>query len=55
MRAAKRLFDEASRIGVEAGLALEEQLQRDLLGGANQLEAVKANAEKRDPAFRDPS
>ncbi|MDJ0847337.1 MAG: crotonase/enoyl-CoA hydratase family protein [Myxococcota bacterium] len=55
VRAAKRLFDEASRIGVEAGLALEEQLQRDLLGGANQLEAVKANAEKRDPAFRDPS
>ncbi len=55
VRAAKRLFDEASLLGVEAGLRLEEELQRGLLGGPNQLEAVKANAEKREPAFRDPS
>jgi hypothetical protein len=41
-------------IGVEAGLLLEEELQRSLLGKPNQLEAVRANAEKRAPRFQDP-
>jgi enoyl-CoA hydratase/carnithine racemase len=54
VRAAKRLFDEAARLGLAEGLRLEESLQRGLLGRPNQLEAVRANAEKRDPRFRDP-
>jgi enoyl-CoA hydratase/carnithine racemase len=54
VRAAKRLLDGAWDAGVEAGLALEERLQRSLIGQPNQVEAVKANAEKREPRFRDP-
>jgi enoyl-CoA hydratase/carnithine racemase len=54
VRAAKRLLD-ASGVGtVEEGLRLEESLQRGLLGRPNQLEAVRANAEKREPDFVDP-
>jgi len=36
------------------GLALEEELQRGLLGSPNQMEAVLANFEKREPKFSDP-
>jgi enoyl-CoA hydratase/carnithine racemase len=54
VRAAKHLFDEAARLGLAEGLRLEESLQRGLLGRPNQIEAVQANAEKRDPRFRDP-
>ena len=32
----------------------EERLQAGLIGSANQVEAVKANLEKRDPKFSDP-
>jgi hypothetical protein len=32
---------------------LEEQLQRSLIGKPNQVEAVKANLEKRAPVFKD--
>ena len=35
------------------GLALEESLQRGLVGSANQIEAVQANLEKRAPRFDD--
>jgi len=55
IRAAKRLLDEAGRLGLEEGLLLEEELQRGLLGKPNQLEAVRANLEKRDPRFDDPT
>lgn len=54
VRAAKRLFDAAPLLGDEAGLRLEEGLQRSLLGKPNQVEAVRANLEKRDPEFQDP-
>jgi hypothetical protein len=54
VRAAKRLLDASGVIGVEEGLLLEEELQRTLLGKPNQLEAVRANAEKRAPRFQDP-
>lgn len=55
MRAAKRLIDQAYCIpDDEAGLALEEQLQRTLLQSPNQIEAVQANLEKRQPRFVDP-
>jgi enoyl-CoA hydratase/carnithine racemase len=55
VRAAKRLLDEAGRLGLEDGLRLEEELQRGLLGAPNQVEAVRANVEKREPRFEDPS
>jgi hypothetical protein len=34
---------------------LEEKLQRSLLGRPNQIEAVRANMEKRPPKFEDPA
>jgi enoyl-CoA hydratase/carnithine racemase len=54
VRAAKRLFDGAFFGSLEAGLRLEEELQRSLIGRPNQIEAVQANVEKREPRFRDP-
>jgi hypothetical protein len=41
-------------VGIEEGLLLEERLQRSLIGGRNQIEAVQANLQKRDPEFTDP-
>ncbi len=55
IRATKRLFDTSGVVGVEEGLRLEEKLQASLVGRPNQVEAVKANLEKREPRFRDPS
>ena len=54
VRAAKKLLDASGNVGVEAGLALEEELQRSLIGKPNQVEAVRANLEKRPPRFSDP-
>lgn len=54
VRATKRLFDAAWVATPEEGLQLEETLQRSLIGGANQVEAVQANLEKREPKFVDP-
>jgi len=54
IRAGKKLFDE-SWIGTRRdGFALEESLQRGLIGSPNQLEAVEANMQNRAPRFRDP-
>ena len=54
IRAAKKLLDASDNVGVEAGLALEEALQRSLIGQPNQVEAVRSNLEKRAPRFTDP-
>lgn len=54
VRAAKRLLTEAPLVSLEEGLLLEERLQRSLIGRRNQIEAVRANLEKRDPLFTDP-
>ncbi|MEE2672523.1 MAG: crotonase/enoyl-CoA hydratase family protein [Myxococcota bacterium] len=54
VRASKRLFNETRELGVPEGFKLEEQLQAGLIGSANQVEAVKANLQKRDPKFNDP-
>ena len=40
IRAGKRLFDEAWRAPAAVGLALEEELQRTLIGGDDQVAAV---------------
>jgi enoyl-CoA hydratase/carnithine racemase len=53
IRAAKRLLN---RLSVDPGPALlaESAEQQKLLGSANQLEAVRANIDKRPPRFVDP-
>jgi enoyl-CoA hydratase/carnithine racemase len=54
IRAGKQLLDAAGLVDVETGLRLEEQLQSALLGKPDQIEAVRANVEKREPRFSDP-
>jgi enoyl-CoA hydratase/carnithine racemase len=54
IRAAKKLWNDATAGSIDEGLALEEQLQLSLIGTPNQIEAVRANLEKRAPNFRDP-
>ncbi len=54
VRAIKKLFNEAPRLDARASLALETELQRGLLGTAEQMEAVRAAFEKREPVFEDP-
>lgn len=54
IRAAKKLMNAAPLLGLEEGLKLEEELQGSVIGGPNNVEAVKANMEKRAPRFRDP-
>ena len=54
VRAAKQLLTAAPVVSIEEGLLLEEKLQRPLIGGRNQIEAVQANLQKRDPEFTDP-
>jgi enoyl-CoA hydratase/carnithine racemase len=55
VRAAKKLLDASFVSSVEDGLLLEEKIQRSLLGQPNQIEAVRANLEKRPPKFEDPT
>ncbi|MDH5671150.1 MAG: crotonase/enoyl-CoA hydratase family protein [Myxococcales bacterium] len=54
IRNAKRLFNETGYGSVAEGFALEQELQRELIGTPNQAEAVQANLEKRAPRFEDP-
>jgi enoyl-CoA hydratase/carnithine racemase len=53
IRAAKQLFEESWHADERTGLAMESQLQVELIGSPNQVEAVKANFENRSPDFRD--
>jgi len=54
IRAAKQILNAAPHLSVAEGFSLEEKLQRGLIGGPNQIEAVKANLQKRQPDFADP-
>lgn len=54
-RAAKQLLNASGLVSLEEGLRLEAKLQGALIGQPNQIEAVKANLEKREPRFKDPS
>ncbi len=54
IRAAKKLLNDAPLVDVAAGLEAEARLQGALIGRPNQVEAVRANLAKRDPAFADP-
>lgn len=55
VRADKALLDASGVVAVEEGLRLEAEHQRKLLGSANQIEAVRANVEKREPHFAGPT
>jgi enoyl-CoA hydratase/carnithine racemase len=55
IRAGKLLLNEAWHGTDNAGLELEAELQKGLLGRPNQVEAVMANLQNRAPKFRDPS
>ena len=54
IRAGKKLLAASGVMSVEEGLRLEEKIQLTLIGKPNQLEAVRANLEKREPKFSDP-
>ena len=47
----KRLLEQTWHAEERAGLALEAKLQTELIGSPNQLEAIRANFEKRAPVF----
>lgn len=53
IRAAKRLLDMTAEAGQQAILRAETTEQVKLIGSPNQVEAVKANLEKRAPLFAD--
>ena len=52
IRAGKRLLNAAASLDAAELLLLESVEQKALIGSANQAEAVRANMEKRPPAFR---
>jgi enoyl-CoA hydratase/carnithine racemase len=54
IRAAKRLLNRATACDVEEQLTAETTEQAALLGSANQVEAVRANLEKRAPNWSNP-
>ena len=55
VRAGKALYEQAWHADARTGLELEAALQAELIGTANQIEAVKANFEKRAPSFQSAS
>jgi len=54
IRAAKRLLNQAAASDAEQALTAETMEQKALLGSANQIEAVRANLEKRMPNWSNP-
>lgn len=55
VRFGKRLLETSWHADERTGLQLEARLQGKLIGSENQVEAIKANFENRDPAFKDAS
>ncbi len=54
IRSGKRLLESAWHADARTGLELEAQLQAKLIGTENQVEAIRANFEKRAPEFKSP-
>jgi enoyl-CoA hydratase/carnithine racemase len=54
IRRAKRLYDEAWTASAHDSLALEAELQLELIGSPNQLAAVAAGLNRETPRFEDP-
>lgn len=55
IRRAKRLANETPKLSAAEGLALEAELQRELLGSLNQIAAAGAALTKRPAEFADPA
>ena len=53
IRSGKRLLEETWHTDERTALELETKLQVELIGSENQLEAIRANFEKRAPEFKD--
>jgi enoyl-CoA hydratase/carnithine racemase len=53
IRSGKQLLEETWHTDERTGLELETKLQVELIGSENQLEAIRANFEKRAPEFKD--
>jgi enoyl-CoA hydratase/carnithine racemase len=54
IRAAKRLLNDSGLVPLAEGLANEFRLSSSLMGTPNQVEAVMARLQKRDPDYGDP-
>ena len=54
IRAGKKLLDSAGTLSIADAFLLETELQLELIGSANNMEAVQANMMKRAPNFTDP-
>ncbi len=54
MRLAKKMFNESQSLDAAQSFELETALQLKLLGSPNQMEAVRANMERREARFQDP-
>ena len=52
IRSAKQLFEETWHADERSGLELETKLQLELIGSENQVEAIRANFDKRAPDFK---
>jgi len=55
VRAAKRLLNDSALVSLSEGLANEFRTSATLMGTPNQIEAVVAKLQKRDPKFADPT
>ena len=53
VRAGKKLLEGSWRADAATGLRMESSLQAKLIGSPNQVEAIKANFERREPKFED--
>jgi len=53
IRRAKRLYEQVDALSTQEAFELETRLQRELLGSANQMEAVTASLTGRAPDFED--
>jgi enoyl-CoA hydratase/carnithine racemase len=54
LRRAKQMLNNSALVSVREGLNEESDCSRQMIGTANQLEAVMSTFEKRDPRFTDP-
>jgi len=55
VRVAKRLLNDSALVSLPEGLANEFRASQELMGTPNQIEAVVARLQKREPDFTDPS
>jgi enoyl-CoA hydratase/carnithine racemase len=54
IRSIKRLLNQSALVPLAEGLAMEFECSAALMGSPNQMEAIGASSEKREPVFQDP-